>query len=252
MDFTDPEQKKVFFDVHNGLPREGPGSRQSTEKALKLAGPLPRQPKVLDIACGPGKQTLDLAELVPDGIFVAVDTHRPFLDDLMARATEKNSQSRIEVKQTDMAALPFEDESFDLIWCEGGAYFMGLLEAVQAWSPLLHSGGKMAITEPVWLRADAPDNVQELFREYPAMRNISGCRALLKESPLKLLGDFVLPQSDWSDDYYKPMKHRLKELSPSYRGNKVAESVLKECEEEISFYEEFSTYYGYSFFVMSK
>jgi hypothetical protein len=53
MDANDPEVRRVFFDLHNGLPREGPGDRDCKARALAIAGPLPEAPRVLDIACGP-------------------------------------------------------------------------------------------------------------------------------------------------------------------------------------------------------
>jgi len=54
MDFADPQVRRVFFDVHHGLPREGPGNRACTARALALAGALPERAIVLDVACGPG------------------------------------------------------------------------------------------------------------------------------------------------------------------------------------------------------
>ncbi|MDX1575896.1 MAG: class I SAM-dependent methyltransferase, partial [Kiloniellales bacterium] len=89
MDFDDPKMRAVFFDVHSGLPREGPGSRACTARALAMAGPLPPEPRVLDIACGPGMQTLDLAELLPAARITAVDTHAPFVAEAERRAAAR-------------------------------------------------------------------------------------------------------------------------------------------------------------------
>ena len=132
MDFSDAAQRKVFFDVHNGLPREGPGDRASMERALTLAGPLPPNPQILDIACGPGGQTLDLADLIPDARITAVDGYQPFLRDLERGAVERGVADRIRILHGDMAKLPFEPGSFDLIWCEGAAYIMGFRAALAA------------------------------------------------------------------------------------------------------------------------
>jgi hypothetical protein len=45
-------RRTVFWDIHSGLPREGPGNRESTARALRLAASLPNNARVLDIACG--------------------------------------------------------------------------------------------------------------------------------------------------------------------------------------------------------
>ena len=56
-----PKLLEVFFEVQRGLPRQGPGSNESTIKALELCRELPDNPAVLDIGCGPGMQTMALA-----------------------------------------------------------------------------------------------------------------------------------------------------------------------------------------------
>lgn len=43
---------------------------------------------VLDIACGPGAQTLDLARLLPEATISAIDSHQPFVDEANRRALE--------------------------------------------------------------------------------------------------------------------------------------------------------------------
>jgi hypothetical protein len=44
----------VFFEVHSGLLREGPGDNESTKKAYFMLQDLPENPLILDIGCGPG------------------------------------------------------------------------------------------------------------------------------------------------------------------------------------------------------
>lgn len=156
MDFGDPRQREVFFDVHNGLPREGPGNEACTTRALGLAGPLPRDASVLDIGCGPGMQTLDLAALMPDAKITALDSHEPFLDELQRRAAARGVGARVTTVHADMRSMPFAAAGFDLLWCEGAAYIMGFATALRAWRPLLKPGGRLAVTEPVRLRPDPP------------------------------------------------------------------------------------------------
>lgn len=56
---------ELFFEIHAGESREGPGSSETTERALRLAGGGGFG-RIIDIGCGPGWQTLDLARLCPD------------------------------------------------------------------------------------------------------------------------------------------------------------------------------------------
>ena len=59
-----PRFWEIFFELFEGLPRQGPGNRASAERALGLCRGLPPAPAVLDLGCGVGGQTLHLAELL--------------------------------------------------------------------------------------------------------------------------------------------------------------------------------------------
>ncbi|MCA9705325.1 MAG: methyltransferase domain-containing protein [Myxococcales bacterium] len=251
MDLDDPRQRTVFFELHQGLPREGPGSRSCTRRALERVGPLPPAPAVLDVACGPGMQTLDLALLLPQARITAVDLHPGFVQEARRRVQAQGWDDRIEVLEGDMRALPFGPASFDLVWCEGAAYIMGLTDALRAWAPLLRDHGRIALTEIAWLRDDVPAALREGWEaDYPAMTDVEGCRTRVREAGLVLVDDFVLPESAWWDDYYRPLEARLEQLERTHAGDPAAEVVLQGHRDEIEMYRELSTYYGYVFFVL--
>ena len=249
---TEAARRRMFFEVHSDLPREGPGNRESTARALRLASPLPRDPLIVDVGCGPGAQTLDLAALVPDARIVAFDAHPPFLDELRHRAAAAGVADRIDVRRADMRALPCAPHSIDLLWCEGAAYVLGIPEALRLWKPLLKPGGRVALTEPVWLTEDAPpDSVLKNWESYPAMTSVDANRTIIERAGLKLLGDFTLPEAAWWDDYYGPLEARAKALSRKYAGDPIAGGVLKDVYAELAAYRNHSSCFGYQFFVMS-
>lgn len=251
MALTDPKARAVFWDIHSGLPREGPGNREATARALRLAAPLPNNVWVLDIACGPGMQTLDLAQLLPDATICAVDNHEPFVAETNRRAASHGVADRVRATRADMRALPFPPAAFDLIWCEGAAYLMGLGNALECWRPMLGPSGKLAVSEAVWLRSAPPEEVRRIWsRDYPDMGTIETCRAVVRDCGYRLLGDFVLPEAAWWE-YYAPLQQRLALLANKYAGDTMAESILREAAAEIVSYRKFSSYYGYLFLVMA-
>lgn len=253
MDFDDPKTRALFFEVHSGLPREGPGSRACTARALELAGPLPEDAMVLDIAAGPGMQTLDLAELLPGATIAAIDAHEPFVAEANRRAAARSVSGRVTARLGDMRALDFPPASFDLLWCEGAAYMMGVASALRAWRPLLEPGGKLALSEAVWLRRDPPEAVRRCWAEaYPAMADVAACRRTARDCGYEMLGDFVLPEAAWWDDYYRPKERRIAGLAAKYAGDAVAEAVLRECQAGIDDYRHHAACYGYVFLVMAR
>ena len=189
---------------------------------------------------------------MPDARFVAIDAHQPFLEELRRRVDAAGLGARIEPRFGDMRALPFEPGSIDVIWCEGAAYMMGVPKALEAWAPLLKPGGRIALTEPVWLRSDPPESVRRNWDDYPAMTDVPGCRAIIARAGLKLLGDFLLPESAWWDDYYGPLEARTRQLREKYRRRCGRATVLQEAESEVAAYRKYSAYFGYQFFVMAK
>ncbi|MCX4247548.1 SAM-dependent methyltransferase [Paraliomyxa miuraensis] len=249
----DPPTHEAFFALHHGLPREAPGGREHTARALALAQPLPASPRVLDLGCGPGAQTIDLAELLPQASIVAVDLHPGFVEEVGRRAAARGVADRVRAEVADMAALPFEPASFDLLWCEGAAYALGVEAALEAWRPLLRHDGRIALTEAVWLCDAPPEDLRRFWREgYPAMTDVPGVRAWFRSAGLQLRGDFVLPASAWWDDYYGPLRARMKALALERPDDAALAGVLAAHREELEMFERHGDRYGYAFFVASR
>ena len=117
------EGMEYFYELYAGLPRGGPGDNKSTRKAFSHLKNLPSEPLILDIGCGPGMQTLELAK-ISKGIIIALDNYQPFLDRLMQNAVVEGFEKKIILKNQSMLEMDFRDNSFDVIWSEGALYQM--------------------------------------------------------------------------------------------------------------------------------
>ena len=53
--------EELFYQVFESLPRQGPGCKGATRKAYSYLPTLPKDAKILDIGCGSGTQTRELA-----------------------------------------------------------------------------------------------------------------------------------------------------------------------------------------------
>jgi SAM-dependent methyltransferase len=220
--------------------------------AFSMVEGLPRAPRILDMACGPGMQTLELARLSDDASITAVDIHKPFLDELRRRARAAGVADRITGVRASMFDPPFAPGDFDLIWCEGAAYIMGVREALTAWRPLLADGGHIALTEACWLKADPPAEVVEFWTAYPGMGTVEQTRSIIAASGYDLVGSFTLPEASWWDDYYAPLEARLALLEAKYAGASMDPTALDEARREIDVFRQYGDYYGYVFFVARK
>jgi len=240
---------RVFYEVYEGLPRQGPGSAESTAKAFAMLQGTPRR-RMLDIGCGAGGQTLTLARL-SGGHVTALDNHQPFLDSLNAKAAEEGLGGQVSTVNRSMFDLPFAKGSFDLVWSEGAICIAGFERGLLDWRRLLAPDGYMAVSEAVWLKSSPPAELAEFWeREYPSMRTVKEDLAAIGRCGYACVGHFTLPESDWWQSYYHPLERRVAELRGRYAADKDALAVLDAVVREIPFYAKYSDWYGYEFYVM--
>ncbi len=252
MEDLTPRFWEIFWEVFGSLPRQGPGNRASAVKALAMCGELPEQPSVLDLGCGVGGQTLQLAELV-SGHITALDSHAPAIESLRQRVLARGLADRVTALVGDMAQPDQKRESFDLVWSEGALYSIGLINALQVCYELLRPGGHLVFTDAIWRKANPPAAVKASFDlDYPTMGTLQDDLAALSKSGFKLVGHFTLPDEAWWDDFYTPMEARVAELLPRYTDDPEATAVLKQVAEEPEMHRRYGEYYAYEFFVVRR
>ncbi len=252
MDFENPKFKEVFFNIYNALSRGGPGGTASTQKAFEMMRELPVDLKILDVGCGPGKQTLDLAGMTK-GEIIAIDNHSPFIDRLSAKIQTRGLGQRITAMNADMFHLEFPKEHFNVIWSEGAIYQMGFENGIRTLGEFLKPGGYFAVTEAVWLKPNPPQELKKNWaQEYPDMKNIAENIKIIQQCGYQLAGYFTLPNSDWLDDFYIPMQARIAVVKERYQNDTEAMDLMPRFENEITIFNKYSDYFGYEFFIFRK
>jgi SAM-dependent methyltransferase len=241
-----------FYEIFCSMPRSGPGDALSTRKAFGYLKNLPAKPQILDIGCGQGMQTIELAKLTK-GLITALDSYQPFLDILMKNAHKEGVEKQILPKNQSMLEMDFENNSFDVIWSEGALYIMGFQKGLKKCRQLLKSQGYLAVTEAVLFTTPIPPPLQEFWdKMYPVIMDVPQNIALIQNEGFRVVGHFPLPQSSWTDSYYIPMQNSLNHLKKKYHDTAAAQQVFDEFDTEIQMYKQYSEYYGYEFFIMQK
>jgi SAM-dependent methyltransferase len=248
LDLANPRHRELFFTVHQGLPREAPGSVAITLQALALTN-TPTQAHVLDIGCGTGHHTLTLSAALPGAHVTGLDAHQPYLDVLKADIAAKNMKGRVDAMLGDMRAPPFPDSAFDLLWCEAAVYVMGFERAMARWRQLLKDGGYLALSDLVWLSDERPQQAIDYWASYVDMTTIPNRQAQIASLGYTNIDAFVMPPSAWTDEYYDPMQARIDMLTREHQGDEEALAVLEAIGEEIRVFEGSTGCYGYAFFV---
>jgi SAM-dependent methyltransferase len=240
----------LFWEIHGGHEREGPGDEASLRRALAAMTDLPADAEILDIGCGPGAQSLALAAQTTARI-TAVDLHQRFLDALDHAAAARGLAGRITTVRASMTELPFADGAFDAVWSEGAIYNMGFARGLAAWKRLLRPGGYLAVSEICWLRpiAEIPAEALAQWADYPAMTTADVLLRSVAEAGYRALDHFVLPPSAWWN-YYDPLEARIAALRQRYRDDPAKRAGLDAHQGEIDGYRRFGEFYSYLFVVM--
>jgi len=221
MESKQQKQQSIFLEVHDELPREGPGNWGSTKRAFQKI-PMLASPDVLEIACSPGMGAIDLAKLSPNSHIEAIDLHEIYVEEARRRIKEKNLSAQITVSKQDMSELDFHPESFDLILCEGAAYVIGVEKALQLWQKLLKPEGYLAFTDCVWLKDSPPKELRDFWSSgYADMQSVKHRIMLIDQCGYDVIDHFILPDEAWMDDYYQPMEDRILRLRKRHEGDVI-------------------------------
>jgi SAM-dependent methyltransferase len=138
-----------------------PGGANSTGEICQKAG-FTGDSRVLDIGCGVGASAIQIASRFGCQV-MALDIDERMINFARSYVHAAGLSGSITFKQGDMQALPFEDNSFDVVIIEAVTMFthdraMAACEALRVCKP----GGRVLDHELVWLEPGHED-VRRLF-----------------------------------------------------------------------------------------
>lgn len=245
---------KAILKLHKDMPRQGPGDNESTKRALGYLNLGNKEVSILDIGCGPGMQTIELAKNIK-GKIIALDLFKSFLNELMESAKCENVHENIKTMEGSMFELDkyFKENSFDVVWIEGAIYIMGFGNGLKSIRPLLKENGYLVVSEMTWLKEDIPEELKSFWNlAYPTMQGFEGIKFTLKNNGYDLINSFKIPESSWWNNYYNPLKERCDKFKLECSDDKELMALIKEHEFEMDLYRKYSDYYGYVFYIMKK
>jgi ubiquinone/menaquinone biosynthesis C-methylase UbiE len=144
-----------------GVASAHPGGFRATEKFLEK-GLEPGELRILEVGCGTGKTACYLKS---KGFLVtALDQHPVMLEKAKKRA-DKEEITEIEWVQGNVQELPFEDESFDVIYAESVTIFTEVPKSLQEYGRVLKSNGRLLDREMV-LFAEMPELIYKEIKEF--------------------------------------------------------------------------------------
>jgi ubiquinone/menaquinone biosynthesis C-methylase UbiE len=201
-----------------------------TRKAFRMLPNMDR-PRILDIGCGSGVSTLELARL-SRGKVIGIDIDQPALDKFTRRIEEAGFTEQIQVINCSMFTMDFPNESFDILWAEGSIYAIGFEKGLREWRQLLKPGGSMVVH-------DEQGNVREKLEQ------ISNCG-------YELLGYFMLSKEIWWTEYFAPLEKWIARSETTYIDDPKVLEELHQAQLELDMYKKYPERNSSVCFVMKK
>src|SRR4030043_171394 len=201
-----------------------------TRKAFRMLPKLDK-PRILDIGCGSGVPTMELARL-SDGEIIGLDIDRDMLDVLRGKVERAGLSDRVKVVNRSLFDMGFPDGSFDVVWAEGSIFVIGFEKGLQQWKRLLKPGGFMVVH-------DERGNVREKLEQ------ISGCG-------YELLGYFEMDIDTWWSEYFVPLEKLISEARVKYFDAPGVVEAINGAQREIDMFKKYPERNSSVCFVMKR
>jgi len=221
-------EKDILLELNHDLLRRG--INKYTTKAFQMLPEL-EKPRILDIGCGSGIPTLELARL-SKGEIIGIDIDQSLLDKLTKKIKEAGLAERVKTMKCSLLNMKFPDESFDIIWTEGGIFVIGFEKGIKEWRRFIKPNGFLIVH----------DEIGEIPKK---LKTISVCG-------YKLIEHFVIPEDIWWNEYYCPLEKRIQKLRKKYRDDPDALAILDKEQHWVDEFKKNPKYHGSVFFVMQK
>ena len=201
-----------------------------TRQAFSFLPPL-SNPRILDIGCGSGVATIELAKLT-EGHIEAIDIDQIALDEFKKQVSDINLQDRIKIIQGSMLESDFDPDSFDLIWSEGSIAFIGFRNGLERWRKFLKANGYLVVHDSV--------------------SDLSNKEKLITECGFSKLGQFIISHEMWWNEYFGPLKNRLDSIKDVDDLSADEKKELESAREEVDGFDYSDDNYASVFFILQK
>ena len=173
--------------------------------------PEMKNPKILDLGCGSGLISLELAKLT-DGIIHAIDIDPTLLDKLNEKVKKRNLLQKFRIQRINFLKNNFPNDYFDLIWEEGVVHIIGFKKSFKECNRILKRGGFLVLGQSIKL--------------------MEKNEALINECGYELIKQLNWSKGCWWNEFYGPLEIMIKEIHEGKKPN-IFENISI-IEDEIS------------------
>ena len=192
--------------------------------------PKYNNPHILDVGCGTGVPTIELAK-ISNGNIIGIDIDVTSIDLLKRKIKELKLSNQVKIIKDSILNMDFPKESFDIIWSEGSVFVIGFENSIKRWYRFLKPDGFLVIHD------ENNDKNKKL--------------GLIKKYGYSLVGQFEITDKLWWLEYYTPLELLIQKFRHNYPNDSELNNELNKDQIEIDKCKTNSIVFS-SFFVIMK
>ncbi len=201
-----------------------------TRKAFELLPKL-KNPHILDIGCGTGVPTMELAK-ISDGHVIGIDIDESSLGLLQRKIRKMGLNNQISVINDSILTADFPEKSFDIIWAEGSIFVIGFEKSIKKWRQFLKPNRFLVIHD------ENKDKTKKLES--------------ITKYGYSLIAQFELPDNLWWREYYTPLEQLIQEFRYTYPNDSELINELNKDKIEIEKCKSNSVVFSSFFVIMQR
>ena len=237
-----------FYIAYDDLDRLSPGSEETTGRVIDMIDfNIDDEINILDIGCGVGQATIQLANHFRNSEIEAVDLFRHYLDVLDEKIREDNLQKRVFTYKMDMRDLDFANEDFDMVFAEASIEIIGFKKGLQEWKRLLKPKGYLIVSDVSWIGNPSAESRKFWKNTYDEIDTIENKISQIRNEGYVFIGNVTVPKEDWKC-YHEQLEENLNKLN----GDASARDFVRQLKKEINAYRQNSDDYSYVFYIMRR
>lgn len=201
-----------------------------TRKAFQML-PQIDSPRILDIGCGTGVPTLELARL-SNGPIIGLDIDEASLNECIRKIKENGLSKRVSILKCSMQEMDFPCEYFDIIWTEGSIQIVGFEKYLRAWRQFLKPNRFLVV--------------------HCGSVNLARKLKAIPVCGYTLLRHFSLSSDTWQREYFGPLEKLIQKIEREQIDDPKIIDFLAQAEREVQTYRENPTISASVFLLMQK
>jgi SAM-dependent methyltransferase len=204
--------------------------KRFTWKAYNLLPPLPK-PRILELGCGQGAATIELAVL-SKGTIDAIDGDGRVLAELREKAAALRLSHCIRTKKGNIARPPMKKGAYDIVWSEGSIGRIGFENGLREWKRFLAPGGHLVV--------------------HDERGNLDDKKAAVLGCGCTLVAHFIITPDIWLREYFRPLEQRIADLIDEHLHDADIVRFLESEREEVEQFKDDPNRFASVFLVMKE